>query len=214
MSTSLTLSAEPLWDSPYVFSSFVALSEKGLPFDVKLVDLARGEQHDPGYARRSLTARVPSLEHDGFSLAESSAIAEYLEEAFPPPRFPALFPAGPRERARARQIMAWLRSDLGALREERPTTTMFFERARDPLGARAQADADKLVRVAGALLPAAGGALFGAWCLADAELAFMLHRLVLNGDPLPDDVRAWAAQQWQRPSVQAFVTRPRPASPR
>jgi hypothetical protein len=30
----LTLYAEPLWISPYVFSSFVGLSEKGTTFDI------------------------------------------------------------------------------------------------------------------------------------------------------------------------------------
>ena len=44
----------------------------------------------PAYRDRSLTAKVPALEHDDFWLAESSAIAEYLEEAFPPPGHPAL----------------------------------------------------------------------------------------------------------------------------
>jgi glutathione S-transferase len=209
MEAPLILHAEPLWDSPYVFSSFVALREKGVPFDVRLVDLERGEQRAPQYQQRSLTARVPALEHGDFSLSESSAIAEYLEEKFPPPRWPALLPSGARERARARQIMAWLRSDLMALREERSTATMFFERAKAPLSEAGRAAADKLLRVAGALLPAGGEHLFGGWCLADSELAFMLHRMLLNGDAVPDGIRAWAERQWKRPSVQEFVTKPR-----
>jgi glutathione S-transferase len=28
--------------------------------------------------------------------------------------------------------------------------------------------------------------LFGQWCIADAELAFMLQRLILNADHVPD----------------------------
>jgi len=207
---SLILWGDPLWDSPYVFSAFVALREKGLSFDVRLLDLARGEQRAPAYQQSSLTARVPSLEHDGFVLSESSAIAEYLEDAFGPPRWPAILPGALRERARARQIMAWLRSDLLALREERSTATMFFERANAPLSEKAQAAADKLLRVAGALVPQSGEHLFGAWCLADSELAFMLHRLILNGDPLPDGIRTWAERQWRRASVQEFVAKDRP----
>jgi glutathione S-transferase len=206
----LILAADALWESPYVFSTFVALREKGLPFEEQVIDLDRGEQRSADYQRRSLTARVPSLMHGDFTLSESSAIAEYLDEAFPPPRWPAVLPAAPRERARARQLMAWLRSDLMALREERSTSTMFYTRATAPLGDKGQAAADKLFRVAGAVVPAQGEHLFGTWCLADSELAFMLHRLLLNRDPVPEDLRAWAERQWRRPSVQAFVDKPRP----
>src|SRR5258708_29374075 len=122
----LTLYAEPFNFSPYVFSAFVALREKGVAFDVVEVSLVDGAQHQATYAKSAVTGRVPSLDHDGFRLAESSAIAEYLEEVFPPPAHARLFPQAVRDRARARQIMAWLRSDLGELREDRSTATMFY----------------------------------------------------------------------------------------
>src|SRR4051812_33550813 len=112
MTGSLTLVGETLWISPYVFSSFVALTEKGLPFEVRELALGRGEQRADDYATPSITAKVPALRHDDFWIGESSAIAEYLEDRFPPPRSAALFPADTRHRARARQLMAWLRSDL------------------------------------------------------------------------------------------------------
>lgn len=206
-----TLYAETMWISPYVFSSLVALREKRVPFDVVEVALVEGEQLGAAYRDRSLTGRVPSLEHDGFCLAESSAIAEYLEAVFPPPVHARLLPQPLRECARARQIMAWLRSDLGALRDERSTVTMFYRFQLPPLGAAAAREADKLVQVAEQLIPAGGGPLFGAWHLVDSELAFMLHRLILNGHELPSRVLRWAQGEWQRPSVQAFVTHARPA---
>jgi len=204
-----TLYGEPLWISPYVFSTFVALREKGIPFDVVEVALADGAHLQPSYRDGSVTARVPSIEYGGFRLAESSAIAEYLDEVFPPPR---LLPADVQARARARQIMAWLRSDLGALREERSTVTMFYRFRLQGLSPAAGRDAQKLIRVAEQVIARDGGPLFGAWCLADSELAFMLHRLSLNGDEVPSRVRAWAAAQWSRPSVRTFVEHPRPAA--
>src|SRR5262249_39593232 len=154
-----TLFGETLWISPYVFSTFVALGEKGIPFDVVEVGLAEGEHLQPGYRDSSVTGRVPSLEHDGFRLAESSAIAEYLDEGFPPPGYPRLLPADLQARARARQVMAWLRSDLGALREERSTVTMFYRFRLQGLSAAAGRDAEKLIRVAEQLLPRDGGPL-------------------------------------------------------
>jgi len=202
-----TLYAETLWISPYVFSSFVALTEKGVPFDVVEVALVDGAHLEPTYRDASLTARVPSVDHDGFRLAESSAIAEYLEDLVPAPR---LLPGNVRDRARARQLMAWMRSDVGALRDERSTVTMFYRFKLPPLSAAGERDARKLIRVADQMIPTGGGALFGAWCLADSELAFMLHRLILTGEEVPERVRAYADAQWQRPSVRAFVEHSRP----
>ncbi len=209
----IRLYGEPRWISPYVFSSFVALTEKNVPFEVVTVSLDDGENRRPEYRDRSVTAKVPSLEHRGFWLAESGAIAEYLEEIFPPPRYTRLFPKEPRARARARQILHWIRSDLGALREERPTTTMFYARATKPLSPAAGADAEKLLHVASLLLPDGARSLFGDWTLADSELAFMLHRLLLNGHDVPPAIRAFAETQWARPSVRAFVGHARPPAP-
>jgi glutathione S-transferase len=205
------LFGEPLWISPYVFSSFVALREKGAAFSVEEVVLADGEHLAPKYRDTSFTARIPALEHGNFVLAESSAIAEYLEELLPPPTHTALLPARPEERARARQLMAWLRSDLGALRDERSTVTMFYRFHLDPLSPAGQRDAAKLIRVTEQLLPNTPGPLFGDWHLVDSELSFMLHRLILNGEPVPARVRAYADAEWQRPSVRAFAEHVRPA---
>lgn len=203
----ITLYGETYWFSPYVFTAFVALKEKGVDFDVKIVDLAKGEQKTQAFAP-TLTGRVPALEHDGFWLAESSAIAEYVDEAFPGPR---LFPAATRDRARARQIMAWIRSDLMPLREERPTSTFFYQKATASLSERARAAADKLLAVCDRLIVEGRTQLFDTWSIADADLAFMLHRLLLNGEDVPAKVRAFAEAQWKRPSARAYLDHARPA---
>jgi glutathione S-transferase len=209
----IKLYGEHLWISPYVFSSFVALREKGLAFDVVPLKLNEGEQHRPPFRDQSLTGKVPTLEHDGFWLAESSAIVDYLEEAFPAAQYPRLLPESLKQRARARQIMAWLRSDLQTLREERPTTTMFYQRTATPLTAAGQAAADKLLRVADLLIAEGATSVFGPWCIADSELALMLHRLILNGHEVPLKIRHFAELQWKRPSVCEFVEHERPPSP-
>jgi len=207
--THLKLYVDSFWLSPYAFCCFVALREKGLGFEIGEIALHEGEQRKAGYADRSLTQKVPALEHDGFWLSESMAIAEYLEEAFPPPQFQAVLPVDLRERARARQVMSWIRSDLLALREERSSRTMFYPGKVEALTPRAREAADKLLRVAGLLIGPGTETLFGAWCLADADLAFLLHRLILNADEVPAPVLAYARAQWKRPSIREFVEHPR-----
>src|SRR5262249_34089510 len=126
----LTLYTDAFWISPYAFSAFVTLKEKGLPFTQRSVALQDKGQDDPAYRDRSLTGRVPALLHGDFWLAESQAIVEYLDDAFP--ETPRALPVDARARARARQILAWIRSDVLPLREERPTATMFYVRADKP----------------------------------------------------------------------------------
>jgi glutathione S-transferase len=38
----------------------------------------------------------------------------------------------------------------------------------------------------------------------------MLQRLILNGDAVPERLRAYAEREWKRPSVAAYVAHPRP----
>ena len=206
-STTLTLFIDAFWISPYVFSCFVALREKGLDFSVEPVALQSKAQDEPAYRDGTITGRVPALRHGDFWLAESQAIIEYLDDAFPDA--PRVLPRGTQERARARQILAWVRSDLMPIRDERPTSTMFYERAEAPLSDAGNAAVAKLLRVADLLVPQDSSSLFGDWSQADSDLAFMLHRLLLNGHEVPAKIRAYAEREWQRPSVQEFVKRER-----
>jgi glutathione S-transferase len=75
--------------SPYAMSVFVTLVEKGIPFDIETIDLKNLQL---SYQDNSLTARVPAIEHNDFWLSESTAIIEYIEEIFPAPEYPSIFP--------------------------------------------------------------------------------------------------------------------------
>lgn len=194
--------------SPYAMSVFVTLLEKGIPFDIEKVDLETNQNLQPPYPDISLTARVPTLAHDGFFLSESTAIIEYLEEVFHPPNYPSVFPKSIGDRARARQVQAWIRSDLMPLREERTTEVIFFKSIGSPLCNAGCLAAAKLLRVADSLLKDNLN-IFGEWCIADTDLALMLNRLVLNGDEIPEKLRNYATLQWQRPSVQQWILQER-----
>lgn len=201
----ITLWSDANYFSPYVMSVYVALHEKGLPFTLKTVDLAGGENNRPGWQGYTLTRRVPVLEIDGFELSESSAITEYLDERFAPPEWERLYPHDIQKRARARQVQAWLRSDLMPIREERSTAVVFAGEKKAPLSEAGRQSAAKLFDTASVLLAHGRPNLFGEWCIADSDLALMLNRLVLNGDDVPEVLAEYAAFQWQRASVQRYA---------
>ena len=193
--------------SPYALVAFVSLIEKGLDFDIKPLDLAAHANYDPNFARASITRRVPTLIHDGFTLSESSAICEYVDETFDGTR---LYPADLRDRARARQIQAWVRSDLMPIRDERPTFVVFNGAKRPALSEAARHAAEQLFSAALTLLDGRTDNLFGAWSIADVDLAMMLQRLIVLGDAVPQRLIDYAAHQWQRPSVGQWLLKKRP----
>ena len=207
MADDLVLYGSDQYTSPYVFSVFVTLTEKGVPFRLEVLSLERGEHQRPEYAGRSITGKVPALRHGDFWLAESSAIDEYVEETFGPPTYPRLYPADPRARGRVRMVQAFLRSDLGPLRAARPTSSLFSGEAVGPLTAEAKASADRLVQVAERILAPGATFIAGTFSPGDADLALMLQRLVANGDPCPERLAAYARAVFARPSVRAWLAR-------
>jgi glutathione S-transferase len=193
--------------SPYALVAYISLVEKGLPFDVKALEIFANAQKESAYAAASITRRVPTLVHDHFALSESSAICEYVDESF---EGNPLYPIGLRDRARARQVQAWVRSDLMPIREERPTFVVFCGARRPALSPQALEAANKLFTAALQLLEGRTGYLFGEWSIADVDLAMMLQRLVAHGDSVPQRLVDYANHQWLRPSVQQWIKHERP----
>jgi len=193
--------------SPYALVAYVSLLEKGLNFDVKPLEIFANAQKESAFATTSITRRVPTLIHDHFALSESSAICEYIDESFDGAQ---LYPIGLRDRARARQVQAWLRSDLIPIRDERPTYVVFCGAKRPALSPQASEAAQKLFAAALQLLEGRTEYLFGEWSIADVDLAMMLQRLVAHGDSVPQRLVDYANHQWHRPSVQQWINHSRP----
>jgi glutathione S-transferase len=202
-STRLKLYVGADFVSAFAMSAFVALKEKQLSFELVTLDLKARDNYQASYRELSLTCKIPTLLHQGFALSESSAIAEYLEEVAPGHN--RLLPLDIKQRARARQLQAWLRSDLLVIRKERPADLIYFGKKDTPLSDDALAAVDRLFFVADRLLEGGAEHLFGDWSIADTDLAIMLNRLVANGDQVPSRLAAYVRRQWDRDSVRAWM---------
>ena len=202
-STKLKLYVGADFVSAFAMSAFVALKEKQLSFELVTLDLKARENYQASYRDVSLTCKIPTLVHEGFALSESSAIAEYLEEVAPGHK--RLFPQDIKQRVRARQLQAWLRSDLLVIRKERPADLIYFGKKETPLSDEGQAAVGRLFFVAERLLGEGADHLFGDWSIADTDLAIMLNRLLANGDQVPARLAAYVRRQWDRDSVRAWM---------
>lgn len=81
--------------SPFVRKIAVVATEKGLSFE-----MARGGpgSTDPEFLACSPLGKIPAIDDGGFQLADSSAIAVYLDARYPEPR---LIPEDPQLRGKA-----------------------------------------------------------------------------------------------------------------
>ncbi len=86
--------------SPYVRAALLTLQEKGAAYQFNR--LAMGEQRSAPHLARNPFGRVPVLEHDGFLLYETQAIARYLDRILP---VPPLVPTDPKLEARMNQVI-------------------------------------------------------------------------------------------------------------
>jgi glutathione S-transferase len=56
----------------------VTILEKELPYELILIDIAKGDQKSEDYKKLQPFGKVPVLEDDGFFMFESRAICKYL----------------------------------------------------------------------------------------------------------------------------------------
>ncbi|HWA75818.1 MAG TPA: glutathione S-transferase family protein [Polyangiaceae bacterium] len=110
--------------SPFAWRVQLALGHKAIAYEAKLLSFSAGDLRQPSFRALNPRGEVPLLLDDGFPLAESAAILEYLDERFPDS--PKLFPGDLRERALARRLVREVDCHL-ARAEVMLTEELFFE---------------------------------------------------------------------------------------
>lgn len=95
----------------------IALALKGLSYESVPVNLLKGEQKNPDYAKLNPQKKVPALVDGKHFLTQSLAIIEYLEETHPNP---PLLPKTPHERARVRALAQTIAGDIAPLNNVGP----------------------------------------------------------------------------------------------
>jgi glutathione S-transferase len=207
----LTLFVDGYFTSTWDATCFVALTEKQVEFATARALLREGQGAPAALREQTAIARIPALQHGEFWLTESLAIVEYLEDAFPPPDHARLLPAAPQSRARARQIMAWLRFDMRAMRAERPWQfSIYPDDTLPPLSPEAERDAGELIDL---VVRLSASRELDDWNIAHADLAFALWRVSRGGYPLPPVAQQMLDRNIERPSIRAYLEHPRPPNP-
>src|SRR5215207_5058189 len=98
------------------------LNAKRLPFKEEKLDLLAGDQLKTDYLKLNPNGVVPTLDHDGNIVIDSSVIIEYLDEVSPQQSFT---PKSPVERARMRALMRFI-DEMPAAAVRVPTFNLAF----------------------------------------------------------------------------------------
>lgn len=102
------------WPTPNGHKVTLLLEEAGLPYEIKPVNIGRGEQFEPAFLKISPNNRMPAIVDtdprdggDPLSVFESGAILEYLAD-----KAGQFLPQAPRERY---VVLEWLYWQVGGL---------------------------------------------------------------------------------------------------
>ncbi len=126
--------------SPFAWRAQLALEHKALAYELKVLSFAAGDTRKPEFVALNPRHRVPVLVDDDFVLYESSAIVEYLDEAYPGRGAP-LFPGDVRTRAIIRRTIREVDEDFDAALD--PLTTQVFSKKPEERDPKAIADSRK-----------------------------------------------------------------------
>jgi glutathione S-transferase len=159
---------------------------------------------------QTASIRIPYLEHDGLTIWDVLAIAEYLHERFPDA---AMMPQDAAARASCRSISGEMHAGFAALRSSLPVNLRAF-RAGFPIWSGVRADIDRVTEIWRECIGTWGGPyLFGArLSVADAMFAPVCTRFATYDvalDKVSDDykhtmlatpdMRAWKSAALQEP---------------
>jgi maleylacetoacetate isomerase len=104
----------------------IALNLKGLPFDYIPVNLATGANHEGSFTARNPFGSLPMLEADGRDRAQSMALLEWLDEAYPDPAF---LPGDIEARYTVRELAYGIATEIHAV-----NNLPVLKYLKDPLG--------------------------------------------------------------------------------
>lgn len=97
--------------SPYSWRVWLALEEKGVAYDTKILSFAAGDTRKPEFVALNPRHTVPTIVDDGYAVWESVAILEYLDERFPSGA--KLYPGDAKARARIRRLVREAEEHVG-----------------------------------------------------------------------------------------------------
>lgn len=104
------------WPTPNGWKISIMLEELGVPYDLKLVNIGKGDQFDPAFLAFSPNNRMPAIIDpegpggDPITVFESGAILQYLGR-----KFGKFYPLEERQRVETEEWLMWQMGGFGPM---------------------------------------------------------------------------------------------------
>ncbi|MBY0295371.1 MAG: glutathione S-transferase N-terminal domain-containing protein [Methylobacterium sp.] len=199
--------------TPNGHKASIMLEETGLPYEVRLVDIERGDQHRPDFLALNPANKIPVIVDPdrGRTLVESGAILFYLAE-----RSGVLLPGTAEARDTALQWVLFQAAHVGPTLGQIWTWKIFSPEKPPAVIARFEREAERLFRVLDGQLARAAHLAGEAYGIADVMtwpwIRIAGPTLGLDLAPYPH-LRRWHAAVAARPAVQRGLAVPAGARP-
>jgi len=193
--------------TPNGYKVSIALEELGLPYELRALNLAEGEQKQPWFLAINPNARIPAIvdrDADDFPVFESGAILVYLAE-----KTGRLMPSDPKGRSRVLQWLMFQMGGLGPMMGQANVFTRYFPDKVPPV-------IDRYLRESRRLLEVLDGRLARAeWLAGDYSIADIANFAWARTHAWPgvdisglDHLQRWLDAIAARPAVQRGLLKP------
>ena len=104
------------WPTPNGWKVTIMLEECGLPYEIKLINIGKGDQFEPSFLKIAPNNRIPAIvDHEGpdgkpISVFESGAILQYLGR-----KTGKFYPTDERKRVAVDEWLFWQMGGLGPM---------------------------------------------------------------------------------------------------
>ncbi|CAD7674099.1 unnamed protein product [Nyctereutes procyonoides] len=117
---------------------YIFAKKNGIPFELRPVELLKGQHHSEAFAQVNPLKKVPALKDGDFTLAESVAILLYLSRKYEVPDH--WYPQDLQARARVDEYLAWQHTTLRS-----SCTRAMWQKMMSPVFLGEQVPAETLV---------------------------------------------------------------------
>ena len=194
------------WPTPNGYKISIALEELGLPYEVKPINIGKGDQFDPAFLKFSPNNRMPAIiDHEGpdggsVSIFESGAILQYLAQ-----KTGKLMP---QDRRGQIEVSEWLMWQMGGFGPMLGQAHHFIKYAKEPVPYGITRYGNEANRLYGVLDRRLEGRSFVVGdSLTIADIAILPWTRTYQDQHVDIDdypnVKRWRASLFQRPAFQA-----------
>ncbi|KZK79548.1 MULTISPECIES: glutathione S-transferase N-terminal domain-containing protein [unclassified Pseudovibrio] len=192
------------WPTPNGWKISIMLEELGVPYDLKLVNIGRGEQFEPDFLKIAPNNRMPAIvdpEGPGgepISIFESGAIMQYLGR-----KFNQFYPSKERARVETEEWLMWQMGGFGPMLGQNHHFRVYAPEKIEYAMTRYFNETHRLYGVLNKRLADRAYVAAGEYTIADMAIFGWSHRWERQGMDLEEfpHVKAWRERLLARSAV-------------